>query len=219
MKQLGRVSLCLAILLLFAAAVSVLTDKTAEATNPLLVTVANTPLPVQGSISVANEPSVNVANTPNVNVANTSLPITGKVTVANALDSGNNPIPLAVQPQGQPYVGACGMPSQGTICSVLPTIPAGMRLVIQEFDFRGNSPSGTTIFSVALATPANNSDFFHEFIVNNQGQTGFGDTVYVTHQQTTLFADSTGPLRCSIGATAPPDAAVCNISGYLVPAQ
>ena len=61
------------------------------------VEVKNTPLSVQGEVSVGNTPNVNVKNTPNVNVANSPtvqignvpLPVQGEVNIKN--------IPLPVQ--------------------------------------------------------------------------------------------------------------------------
>src|SRR3954466_8350136 len=179
MKTIGRVLLLVSCIGLMALAVSLVTNNSAEATNPQLVTVTNTPLPVQGSISVANTPSVNIANTPGVNITNTSVPVAGNVNVANVLDSKGNPIPLAVTPQGSPVSDWCEPEPGATRCS-LSAVPQGMRLVIQEVDMEVTAASGVNVYTAEMDTQLNSKTSYHQFVLTNQGNGSFNDVFFAT---------------------------------------
>ena len=129
-------------------------------------------------------------------------------------------IPLAVKPQGQPYQDGCTFPSTVVNSCNFASVPAGMRLVIQEFDFNEQSPSGTALSNELLETTLNGADIFHQFAFTNEGQDSSGTTFYATHQATTLYADpGTTPTCQSSGSFTSGSLGNCNISGYLIPAQ
>jgi hypothetical protein len=160
---------------------------------------------------LASHPAAASGSAP-VTVTNIPLP------VRNGLDSGNNPIPLAVKPQGQPYQDGCTF--SGTNHCSFASVPVGMRLVIQEFDFNEQSPSGTAISNELLETTLNSADIFHQFAFTNEGQDSVGTTFYATHQPTALYADpGTTPTCQSSGSFTSGSLGNCNISGYLIPAQ
>jgi len=137
MKRIARIFFGLAGLGLLAATIMPFTEQHAVASQPMLVTVTNTPLPVQGTVSVGNTPSVNVANSPSVNVANTpTVNISNaSIGVSNPLDSSSKPVPLLVTSQVTPYQSECQIPSTTSSigsCAFSP-LNADTQLVIQEF--------------------------------------------------------------------------------------
>src|SRR6266576_2067221 len=96
MHKLARILLGLAGFGLLALVFMPASQDRAVVSNPAPVFITNTPVPVQGTVAVGNTPSVNVTNTPSVNVANSSVPVSGSVSVANRVDSGNQAVPLVV---------------------------------------------------------------------------------------------------------------------------
>jgi hypothetical protein len=131
MKTVARVLFGLVGCALLVLVIMPLAGHEAVASNPAPVFVTNTPLAVQGTISVGNTPSVTLANTPSVS-------LTGTASVVNALDGSNNPIPLTVSVQGQPYVDVCNASGAKATCQ-LQTLPSNMRLVIQTITFFSDS--------------------------------------------------------------------------------
>ena len=115
------------------------------------VNVLNTPLPVQGAVSVGG--SVSISGTPNVNVTNTP-----SVTVANTASS---PVPVAVTSSGAPYslevVGDC---SNNINCFItFPDVPAGKMLVIRHVSAQARPNSGSpAIFDFAELVTSNTQD-------------------------------------------------------------
>lgn len=221
MKTVSRI--CLGIVALGALAVSFSTFS-ASGSPPApggpptqLVMVANTPLPVQGGVSVNNTPSVNVANTPNVVVANPS------VAVSNALDNSSNPIPLLVSQRHQPYQSSCQISSYlfgSGVCSFSTAIPAGDELVIQEFDASGNSQPGGAVVAIELQVGLNGAEVNHAFPLFTNGTDLSGALQQAVHQQTALYSDtsvSSSPA-CSVSVVTSKSIVFCAISGYLVPA-
>lgn len=206
MKSLGKAMLSFVIVGLMSIAVSLLSTRPVEATNPQQVTVANTPLPVQGTISVGNTPSVNVANSPTVNLGNTTLKVN------NALDSNNKAIPLVVSPQApQPFQDQCDIGAQN-ICYFHPP-PTGMRMIIQEFDFEANLSTGSVlVFLVTTLNSASQGHIFPTTLVDSN------NNLFATHQPTTLYHDATVAPECTTSSGAI-TSGQCEISGYFVPLQ
>jgi hypothetical protein len=224
MKALGRVTLCLVLVTLLALTANLM-SKPVQATNPQGVTVTNTPLPVQGSISIGNTPSVTVANSPSVNIANSSLPITGNVgvsgsvAVTNALNSNNTPIPLSVVQQGQPASDWCEPNPGNNTCSLI-AVPAGMRLVIQEVDMSMAAATGANIYTALMTTVLGGKTSYHQFVITSQGTDDFSSPQFAVHQATTLYADAGTQPTCSIAGTGSANVFLrCSYSGYLVPTQ
>jgi hypothetical protein len=178
------------------------------------VNVGNTP-----SVNVANTPNVNVSNTPNVNVTNTptvSLAGGASVGVTNPLDGQGNPTPLAISEAVQPYEDFCFMGFNGAgygQCS-FQALPAGKRLVIQEFDALGFLQSGSK--PIYITVYSTNINFGHHFAATFMG-TGFGGDNFVTHQETHIyFAANTTP-NCFVAITPASDSNyTCALSGFLV---
>jgi len=154
------------------------------------------------------------------------VPLTSHPSTANSplpVIVSNTPLPVQLTP-GQPYQDACQVVDLGNLSCAFHSVPAGMRLVIQEVDSKVVSAPGTSAVGVEvgtlLAKPPLNAILLHEFPLTNQGELS-GEFYQSTHQPTTLYADhDTGSPNCLVEAT-PGDVleAGCAISGYLVPAQ
>jgi hypothetical protein len=219
LRKLVRVLLGLAGFGLLALIFMPQSEHRAAASNPAPVVITNTPLPVQGTVLVGNIPSVTVSNTPSVNVANASLPVSGIVSVANSVDSGNRAIPIVVTAQGTSYWDQCngfGHLDFNSTCS-MHSVPAGMRLVIESASL--NTASGTntdSILGVAIHATFNGGDTYEYLAPSNTGTaTGLFQSA---SGPTKLFADPSSTPKCSLTATG--DVFYdCTISGYLVPAQ
>jgi hypothetical protein len=180
MRKLTRVLLGLVGLGLLAVAILPFSEEHVGATQPMPVNVTNTPLPVQGTVSVGNTASVNVANSPGVHVSNAA------VSVNNALDTSSNPIPLVVVQQGTPYQDSCEFSSPE--CS-LQAVPAKTRLVIQEVDMEVRSLPSDDVHDARFSVSTNNFGIEHFVAPINEGTNSFGEIVLVAHQATTLYAD------------------------------
>jgi hypothetical protein len=104
------------------------------------VTIVNTaanPVPVTGNltgtVTITNTPNVNVTNTPNVTVTN-------QVTVRDADNAGRNAVTIQFSSNT-----TSGSGTQFWQSGAVYTVPAGKRLVIEDFD------------AEVFATPATNS--------------------------------------------------------------
>jgi hypothetical protein len=184
------------------------------------VLVVNTPAqPVptaaQGTTNVTG--TVNIGNTPNVNVANTptvSLAAGSSVNVSNPLDAQNNPIPLATLDAIQPYEDQCPIAFLGNSrgsCLFQP-VPAGKRLVIQEFDALGTVEFGlkpTEVFVIP------NSGISHYFPATPMSDAHY----FATHQETRLYVGPGQTPSCGVFLS---DTSFgnyyCQFSGFLVDA-
>jgi hypothetical protein len=170
-------------------------------------------------VNIGNTPNVNVSNTPSVNVANTptvSLAGGTSVSVTNPLDGQNNPGPLATLEAVQPYDDQCQMSFAGTFygqCNFR-ALPAGKRLVIQEFDAVGQLQTSSKPIYISLLTTGIN---YHSFTATFMG-TGFGYDNFVTHQETRLYSGPNATPLCSVAITpaSNPGYYTCLLSGFLV---
>ena len=241
MRRISRMFLALLGLGLMAIALLPFSEEHAGATQPMPVNVTNTPLPVQGMVSVgntpnvnianapsvsvtnvpnvnvANSPNVNVANTPNVNVANSSI------AVANALDASTNPVPIIVSHRIEPYYSDCDVPQSPPYECSLASIKAGKILVIQQFAFYARSQPGTRFYGPTIFGGLTNSGVSYSFPIFDNGTDNSGALIQATNQVTNIYMDDTlmaypGP-QCSGGATGANYSANCAISGYLISAQ
>lgn len=173
---------------------------------------------VSGSVSLASGTTVNVGNTPNVNVANTptvNLAGGAGVSVTNPLNGQNNPTPLAVLEAIQPYEDSCQMnfPDVTSATCDFQVVPAGKRLVIEEFDARGRLATG--LFPIQIHLRHFGPDHF--FPATFMGSS-LGDH-YTTHQPTRLYIGSSQTPSCEVflsGSAADGGVYTCNISGFLV---
>jgi hypothetical protein len=143
-----------------------------------------------------------------VNVTNSAL------AVSNALDSSNNPVPVVVIQQGQPYQDSCSTGGTNT-CAFLP-LPSGMRLVIQEFDSRTTLALPGVVEDVLVRTQVNGTFQNHGFFAAGSQTSTAG--FYTVHHPTTMYADAGSAPRCFIDSDVTITPAFCAISGYLVPA-
>lgn len=181
------------------------TTRHVAASNPAPVSVTNTPLPVQGTVSVGNTPSVNVANT-------LSVALSGNASVANAVAQDGTLIPLLVMPQGRPYEDSCS--ASNNFCS-FSAVPSNMRLVIQEVDvYVDTSSLGSPKIEGVIATGELLNR--HVLVLVSQGADS-SFAAYATHQSTTLYFDANTSPACVFSAFV--DNVQCAISGYLIPAQ
>ena len=182
------------------------------------VNVLNTPLPVQGTVSVGNKPSVDVANTPTVNLAGGS-----SVNVSNPLDSQSNPAPLVTLEAAQPYEDTCDLnlppATVGTQTCNFQAIPTGKRLVIQEVDANILVDPGVkpVILQVGTGSPVP-----HYLTTTFTGSYAGLQDVFAAHQATHLYVSKNQKPSCTVllGAltTNPSDGMNCSLSGFLVDA-
>ena len=183
------------------------------------VNIGNTP-----NVNVANMPSVNVANTPSVSISGTptvNLAPGGSTNVTNPLDGQNNPNPLAVLEAIQPYEDGCSMKISSTndgSCT-FQQIPAGKRLIIEEFDAYGFMDTGIKPIQLTL-NPAG-------FVTHNFPATFMGTVAaissdnFATHQATRIYAPPTAQPKCGVVLSNSPTGATyfCALAGFLVDVQ
>jgi hypothetical protein len=174
---------------------------------------------VAGTVNVGNTPNVNIANTPTVSISGTptvALSPAGSTGVTNPLDNQNNPHPLAVLEAFQPYEDGCGISISSSIggsCTFQP-IPAGKRLVIEEFDAKGSMDSGVKPIDLGLDA---SGLVTHQFPATFMGTQGIND-FFATHQPTRLYAYPSWQPICGVVLSTNANAATyfCRISGFLV---
>ena len=183
------------------------------------VNIGNTP-----NVNVANMPSVNVANTPSVSISGTptvNLAPGGSTNVTNPLDGQNNPNPLAVLEAIQPYEDGCSMKISSTndgSCT-FQQIPAGKRLIIEEFDAYGFMDTGIKPIQLTL-NPA--GFVVHNFPATFMGSNGLvSNDNFATHQATRIYAPPTGQPKCGVVLSGNPTGATyfCALAGFLVDVQ
>ena len=184
----------------------------------LVVNGAGQPVPtaaqgttnVAGTVSIGNAPSVNVANTPTVNLA-----AGGSVNVTNPPNGQNNPTPVAVLEATQPYEDSCQFQFSGQNegqCSFR-GVPAGKRLVIQEFDALGAIEQGLKPLAIWLE-PAG-GQVPHYFPATFMGSSA--DDFFITHQETRLYVGSNQTLICQVALSGNSRGIYeCQFSGFLV---
>jgi hypothetical protein len=216
MNKLVRILLGLAGFGLLALVFMPTSEHRAAASNPGPVVVTNTPLPVQGTVSVSNTPSVNVANTPSVNVANTAVQVRGNVQVFNPLDSSNNPVPLVVNTPGQPYADHCAGGGSFNATCTMNTLPSGMRLVIQAVSYHAVYGQGDNVIGL-LATTVNNSTQGLFLTLSDAGLDQFANANKTATIFTQVYADAGSAPQCQADGTGGLKFQ-CTISGYLIPA-
>jgi hypothetical protein len=189
---------------------------------PTTATVSGTVNLSSGTtVNVGNMPSVNVSNTPSVNVANTpsvNLAAGSGVNVSNPLDSQNNPSPLATLDATQPYEDSCGSSFGGSdrgFCS-FQAIPAGKRLVIQEFDAFVAIETGLKPLYI-IENRENQGPVPHFVTATFMGSTGLRD-YFATHQETRLYASSNQAPICFVAISGLSNLGqyFCQLSGFLV---
>ena len=173
------------------------------------------------TVNIGNTPNVSVANTPSVNVANTptvSLAAGAGVSVTNPLDGQNNPSPLATLDATQPYEDSCGSSFGGSdrgFCS-FQAIPAGKRLVIQEFDALLAIETGLKPLYI-IVNRENQGPVPHFVTATFMGTTGLRD-YFATHQETRLYVSSNQAPICffQISGSSNLGQYDCQLSGFLV---
>ncbi|HEY4054300.1 MAG TPA: hypothetical protein VGL74_11170 [Terriglobales bacterium] len=216
MKKFVRAFLGLAGFGLLAITLTTLTVHRADASGGAPVIVQNTPLPVQGTVSVGNTPSVSVANTPSVTLANTSL------AVINPLDNSSKPVPLIIS-LPQAYESTCSLDvtgSSGGGCG-LEAIPAGKKLVIQQINVDANL-QGARLIVVSLGIGWNGAPRNPSFPIADNGTDGFGVLHQAVSQHTAIYMDLSSikaAPTCDVALTGLASAGTvnCLVSGYLVP--
>jgi|SRR6516164_305365 hypothetical protein len=179
---------------------------------------------VAGTVNVGNTPNVNVTNTPNVNVANTpsvsiagtptvNLAAGGSVSVTNPLDGQSNPSPLAIMEGFQIYEDTCSTlfgGSNSAKCS-FHALPAGKRLVIQEFDSDVLVEPGTKPANILL----NALSVDHYFPATLMGN--FNGDQFATHQATHIYSSlGATPFCFTTLSNFSNGSFICNISGFLL---
>jgi hypothetical protein len=160
-----------------------------------------------------------------VNVTNPSLPVTGKISVFNATNSDDNPVPLAVNPVGTPYADECralaSSPLNNGVGCNFHQVPVGVRLVIQVVSFSTSVLGSGNVFLATIDTEMNGT-VRQTFLVPSPPVTdGGGSILQLGHQLTTPYSATGTFPGCGFFFSAPgaPLSIDCTISGYLVPVQ
>jgi hypothetical protein len=198
--------------------------------NVLVVNGAGQPVPtapqgttnVAGTVNVGNTPSVTVANTPSVSISGTptvALSPGGSVGVTNLLDAQNNPNPLAVLEAIQPYEDGCAISISSTnagSCN-FSQIPAGKRLIIEEFDANSFMDPGIKPIQLSLGNSGFLVHYFPAMFMGNNG----GADYFTTHQTTRLYAPAGYQPACylTLSSSAQSASSFCRFSGFLVDVQ
>jgi len=225
------------IFLVFTVVLSLAPSKPATASGSAPVTVMNTPLPVQGTVSASQSGTWNVGinGTPTVNVS--SLPaiqfasgntvgINGPVQVGN--DAANPAVVRDVDnPARQPFqkLICVAFGNEANNCGALVngfTVQAGRRLVIEQVSGSCELESGTVLVSVALGTQVGSLDVVAHFLPLPPPPTPTPTVVYSSsfNHVTRIYADpgsgvgiNSGQFLGSTGTDA-----VCRLalSGYLL---
>jgi len=189
---------------------------------PTTATVTGTVGLASGStVNIGNTPNVNVSNMPSVNIANTptvGLAAGSSVNVSNTLDGQNNPTPLATLDAIQPYEDSCGPSFNGSdrgFCS-FQAIPAGKRLVIQEFDALLAIETGLKPLYI-IVNRENQGPVPHFVTATFMGNSGLRD-FFATHQETRLYVSSNQAPICFFQITGSSNLGQydCQLSGFLV---
>jgi hypothetical protein len=207
-------------------------QKSPSPSQVIVVNGTGSPVPVAaqgtttvaGTVNVGNTPTVNVANTPNVNVANTpsvsisgtptvSLAAGGSVSVTNPLDSQSNPTPLAIMEGAQIYEDTCstGFGGNNFAKCNFHALPAGKRLVIQEFDDDVLVETGTKPANIELSGLLS-PHYFSATLMGN-----FNGDQYATHQATHIYTSVGATPYCFTTLSNFSNGSLtCNISGFLL---
>jgi len=212
MKQFSKLMLIALSFGILTVALSLVPSKPAGAAGSAPVTVTNTPLPVQGTVSatqsgpwtvgingtpmvsVTNTPSVALTGTPTVNLGpGNAVGINGPVQLGNdavnpALvrdvdNPGRFPIQTRVCVQGGTALASCfGVPDAFSV-------PTGKRFVIEfvsgtcQFSPPGSGLRAVSFFTVAGGTMAEHS------LITSEAFSDATHTVNYFGQQTRIYAD------------------------------
>jgi hypothetical protein len=171
---------------------------------------------VAGTVNVGNTPSVNVANTPSVSISGTptvNLAAGGSVNVTNPLDGQSNPTPLTMMEGFQIYEDTCstGFGGSNSAKCNFHALPAGKRLVIQEFDSDVLVETGTKPANILL----NGILVTHYFPATLMGN--FNGDQFATHQATHIYTSlGATPFCFATLSNSSNGSFTCNISGFLL---
>ena len=154
-----------------------------------------------------------MTNTPTVSLAAGS-----GVNVTSALDAQNNPIPLAALDAFQPYEDLCNFSFGGSDrgSCFFQTIPAGKRLVVQEFDASGDIETGLKPLYIVV-NREHMGPVPHVVTATFMGS-GPNFDYFATHQETRLYVGSNQAPMCFIALSGLSNFGQysCELSGFLV---
>ena len=138
------------------------------------------------------------------------------MSVTNPLDGQNNPSPLATLEAVQPYEDSCIIVfSSGNTCN-FQAVPAGKRLVIQEFDALLAIETGLKPLYI-IVNRENQGPVPHFVTATFMGNSGLRD-FFATHQETRLYVSSNQAPICFFQITGSSNLGQydCQLSGFLV---
>lgn len=185
MNVVCKIVVGLAGTLVVALALQLAAPKAVHAVVSHFITVDNTaanPVPITGSVNVANTANMNVTNTPSVNVANTvpvtgtvavnSLPpvqLGGSVNVTNATDAKGNPVLVTDSDAARNSFlvsGNCSFGQASDICASTGfyTVPANTIAVLQNASgicfYSSGSSEQTTLINLTFITLTGQSNIY-----------------------------------------------------------
>jgi hypothetical protein len=186
------------------------------------VTIANTPLPVQGTVGVNNFPaSQAVTGNVNANITNASVPVSGTVAVSSlpainlggAVSVGNTSgNPLFTTAADNPALQPFQFFQAGNAISFSFTVPVNKTLVIDYLSVGCTQTSGAVVDVELLANSGFGPSPAYVF-----APTLVGSSEFVVSQQVRIYAGSGSEVL--IGSTSqPPSSSSCSaaVAGHLV---
>ena len=229
MKKLKSAVLGVVCVGVLAFGISLLTSTPAPAvpapppTPAIPVTVVNTPLPVQGTVTA--------------NIGNAAVPVTGTVAVSTLppISLGNTETtPMFVRdvdnPARRPVLGSCDMvnaPGGGfQSCNIgfyspsgnFTTVPTGSRLVIEYVSGELDLPTGAIPDEFNVRTSLGNAYTGISFDPRFVGSIAATD-LWKVSQQTRMYEDPGSTVVLEVSTTAPASStffAGVTVTGYLV---
>jgi hypothetical protein len=216
MKQFSKLMLLTLGFGILAGSLSLITSNPAGASSgaaPVNIAQVSVPsVPVSGTVNATQSGTWNVGinGTPTVNLASGA-----SVNVSNPLDSQNNPTPLAMLDATQPYDDGCTVNFNGSKLASCPfhTVPAGKRLVIQEFDATGAIETGLKPLDILMNGVGNGHFFTATFMGTFEGLDHLS-----THQETRLYTGANATPSCTVEISGISNSGnyLCRLSGFLV---
>lgn len=199
--------------------VALVPQKNATGSTPLSVAVTNTPLPVSGSITVAN-------------TVNSPVPVNGSVGVTGAVEVTNpanqtapfGPKPLVVDAEEaarNPYTASCGVTVTGggdASCQInTQSLPNGTRLVIDTIAGYLDTPHGGIPDRFELQVRPS-TGIINEYPVSFSvlSNTDAGQDVYQWMNRTQIYVDGGSTLIFDTFSPSSGELAKMTITGHFV---
>lgn len=203
MKRLGRLLLVILGLGIVVAALRTLPSTPVAAAGLAPVTVENTPLPVQGTVSVSSLPAVQISGSVNAAITNTPA----------------SPVPTLGMEALNSFTASANCVFTGTTCTNLNlyTVPARKIAVIESIDNICDLDSGTALAVVSLTGSGGDFAFFGAATAPAPSPSGGVVSAFVQNLKTYVSNSSLVlTYQATASQTSFSDLCTGTVSGYLV---